>query len=112
MKKVLFLLTVILFFAGCGKDDETTTTPVACFTFTSPETTVYVGDLLQFNNCSTGAESYNWDFGDGSTSTEENPSHSFDNSKEYEVVLVAHGKGDPAKTDTMMLPITVWKKAK
>jgi PKD repeat protein len=112
MKKILFLLSLLLMTAGCGKDDESTTTPVACFTFTSPETTVFVGDLVEFNNCSTDADSYSWDFGDGSTSTEKNPTHSFDESKQFDVVLVAHGKGDQPKTDTTMLPITVWKKAK
>ena len=112
MKKILFLLTLVFTLAACGKDDETTTTPVACFTFTSPETTVFVRDEIQFNKCSTGAESFNWDFGDGSTSTEKNPTHVFGESKQFEVVLVAYGKGDHPKSDTTMLPITVWKKAK
>jgi gliding motility-associated-like protein len=32
-------------------------------------------ETAQFNNNSIGATSYSWDFGDGQTSTEENPSH-------------------------------------
>jgi choice-of-anchor B domain-containing protein len=33
---------------------------------------------VQFTNESTGAQSYSWDFGDGSTSDEENPIHTFE----------------------------------
>lgn len=35
--------------------------------------------ILNFNNASVGADSFNWDFGDGTTSGSENPTHSFVN---------------------------------
>ncbi|MEQ8583075.1 MAG: choice-of-anchor B family protein [Marinoscillum sp.] len=41
------------------------------FTETTPGT-------VQFTNESSGAQSYAWDFGDGSTSDEENPTHTFE----------------------------------
>ncbi|WP_113636129.1 PKD domain-containing protein [Nubsella zeaxanthinifaciens] len=34
-------------------------------------------ETVSFNNTSTGGETYLWDFGDGKTSTEKNPSHTF-----------------------------------
>jgi len=48
---------------------------------------------IMFTNNSTGASYYNWDFGDGTTSTDENPTHQFINTNSYiiyyNVVLVA-----------------------
>ena len=42
---------------------------------------------VQFTNLSTGGTTYNWDFGDGATSSEENPSHIYDSDGTFEVVL-------------------------
>jgi PKD repeat protein len=44
---------------------------------------------VEFNNLSANASSYIWDFGDGSTSTEENPTHTYNNPGVYDVKLVA-----------------------
>lgn len=41
-----------------------------------------------FTNTSLDAESYTWDFGDGSTSTEENPKHTYASSQAYTVSLM------------------------
>ena len=40
-----------------------------------------------------GATSYDWDFGDGATSTEENPTHTYTNAGVYTVTLTADGVG-------------------
>ena len=42
-----------------------------------------------FSNTSTNADSYSWDFGDGNTSTDENPNHIFTEEGVYIVVLSA-----------------------
>ncbi|WP_299272435.1 PKD domain-containing protein [uncultured Psychroserpens sp.] len=42
-----------------------------------------------FNNSSTGATTYLWDFGDGNTSTEESPTHVYDTHNIYTVTLTA-----------------------
>jgi len=44
---------------------------------------------VTFYNYSVNADSYVWDFGDGSTSTEENPSHYYADEGQYSVVLTA-----------------------
>lgn len=44
---------------------------------------------VQFNNLSLGAEEYSWDFGDGETSTEENPLHEYVSGGSYSVCLQA-----------------------
>lgn len=46
-----------------------------------------------FNNQSTGALSYYWDFGDGNTSTEENPRHLYQEAGTYEVTLTVSAFG-------------------
>lgn len=48
--------------------------PVASFT-TDPGYIVSLDPLVQFTNTSSGADAFHWDFGDGATSTDENPSH-------------------------------------
>lgn len=46
-------------------------------------------EAMQFNNTSENADSYFWDFGDGFTSTNENPSHIFVGPGNYNVMLTA-----------------------
>ncbi|MFN5983520.1 MAG: gliding motility-associated C-terminal domain-containing protein [Fluviicola sp.] len=52
--------------------------PVANFTF-SPNAPTVVNSLIQFNNTSTNAVSYDWDFGSFGSSIVENPSVNFGN---------------------------------
>lgn len=56
--------------------------PVAAFTFTNP-----TGTSVQFFNQSTGATSYLWDFGDGTTATSAQPSHTYTQNGVYTVTL-------------------------
>ena len=52
---------------------------------------------VQFYNSSSNAQSYIWDFGDGSTSTDVNPSHTFIDHGTYMVKLTAIGYCDKQK---------------
>ena len=58
--------------------------PTAEFSFSGIEYTV------EFLNGSANATSYLWDFGDGNTSTENNPSHTYTNAGTYIVSLTAN----------------------
>ncbi len=72
--------------------------PVADFTATPTS-----GDIpltVAFSNNSTAATLYEWDFGDGATSSEANPDHSYSQSGVYSVSLQA---GDGVVTDTLTL---------
>ncbi len=55
----------------------------AAYTFVAEDLSV------TFTNTSTGATSYAWDFGDGNSSTEENPMHSYAEAGTYTVILTA-----------------------
>jgi plastocyanin len=66
--------------------------PVAAFTFSpaSPQ----AGAGVAFTDASTGAASWSWDFGDGSSSTQQNPTHSYAAPGSYTVVLrVSNARG-------------------
>ena len=51
------------------------------------------GTPINFVNGSMGATSYLWDFGDGNTSTDVNPSHVYGSAGTYTVKLMAIGDG-------------------
>jgi choice-of-anchor B domain-containing protein len=57
----------------------------------SANLTTSINDLeVTFENSTQGANSYEWDFGDGSDiSTEENPVHTYENAENYQVTLTA-----------------------
>ncbi|MCF8461103.1 MAG: gliding motility-associated C-terminal domain-containing protein [Flavobacteriales bacterium] len=55
---------------------------------------------VQFVNESNGATNYEWHFGDGEVSYEENPEHNYDTSGVYLVMLVAYGTDGLGCADT------------
>ncbi|MEQ8324232.1 MAG: PKD domain-containing protein [Vicingaceae bacterium] len=57
--------------------------------FTAPSDTIFMNQStsVQFSNTSVNAQTYNWDFGDGNTSTLESPVHSFTSAGLYTVSL-------------------------
>lgn len=62
---------------------------------------------IQFNNTSRMAKAYYWDFGDGESSVEPNPSHSYNTIDEYLSTLVAEnefGCTDTATFRILILP--------
>lgn len=63
--------------------------PDASFTF-SPDELTNINTDVTFTNTSNGADSYEWNFGDGQGSTVTNPSHSYPGTAEdYEIELIA-----------------------
>lgn len=77
---------VITATSSCGSFSDTavvTNKPLPTASFTS----VSVGLAGIFTNTSTNGTSYLWDFGDGATSTEENPSHVYQSAGTYSVSL-------------------------
>ena len=74
--------------------------------FTVSNTTPTVGENVYFYNSSLDAESYEWDFGDGSSSTQMNPSHKYYDSGTKLVTLTAYSK-KRKKSDVATQLITV-----
>jgi len=99
--------------AGCTvtelKEDYITVyipgAPVAGFT--SDVTTTCTG-IVQFTNTTVDAETYEWDFGDGNTSEEENPLHTFTESGTFTVSLIAYNPyGDDIYSITDMITVNL-----
>lgn len=66
-----------------------------------------VGESIQFTGSASGGTtpySFSWDFGDGSTSTEQNPTHSYTVEGEYTVILTVT---DDDKTDSDSTTATI-----
>ena len=62
---------------------------------------------IQFTDTSTNANTYFWDFGDGNTSTERNPIHTYQEDGEYVVVhTVFNDSGQASTEQTISLGIT------
>lgn len=81
---------------GCSSDmasiviPSPSPSPTADFT-TNPSYTdaAYGPASVQFNNASTGANTFLWDFGDGATSTDKNPKHIYNRKGNFTITLTA-----------------------
>lgn len=95
--KILFVAFLVALFTGCKKD-EPEDQPVALFSFSQNELKV------TFTNSSQNAQSYVWNFGDGQTSKEKNPVHTYVNAGTYNVQLTAT---NITKSDTYSQNVTI-----
>lgn len=75
--------------------------PLPSVDFTA-NTTVdcHLPSMISFTAQAPGATSWQWDFGDGGTSTEQNPEHSYQKAGVYTVTLVAANAGGCTKKTT------------
>lgn len=72
--------------------------PVSAFSYE------VIGDIVDFSNQSQNANSYNWNFGDGESSTDPNPLHVYQQDGTYDVTLIVTG---PCGTDTFTSTVVV-----
>lgn len=107
MRNTFLLASMVLatlLIVSCGEDGggdtpEPEPTPV----FAGFEFSIENDSVVTFTNKSTGAESYEWDFGDGATSTDENPIHTYTIGAleaTFSVSLTAMGEGDVEDTES------------
>jgi cell division septation protein DedD len=82
--------------------EPTPAPPAAQFTWDPPSPAVLTD--IQFTNTSTGDTSWDWDFGDGGTSSAQNPSHAYALPGDYVVKLTVTGAGG---TDSVSHTVTV-----
>lgn len=99
MKYLRIVLAIViaatsLFYTSCddGNDAVVEDPPRAIFSFSVTNNT-----MVSFSNFSVGGDSYTWDFGDGSTSTEENPTHTYTADGVFTVKLTVVNTGGSAE---------------
>jgi PKD repeat protein len=76
----------------------------ASFTVDVESSNAYAPQRVNFTNTSATALSFLWDFGDGTTSSEENPTHGYTNAGTYTISQSIVG---PLNTDTETMEYTV-----
>lgn len=79
--------------------------PTASFTMTPPATAC-AGQLVKFTASNNTDADYAWDFGDGKTSTEQNPEHIFATAGTPTIELTVSFNGSCADTDSKSITIT------
>jgi len=101
----LFLALAALIFAGCSSDDNPAAPipdPIADFTMSGATVTPAT---ITFTNASVNANRFQWDFGDGRSSVQENPQIVFDRHGTYQITLIALNA--ESKTDTVRRNLTI-----
>ena len=93
--------------SACGSFSDTVVVsnkplPVAAFNVSSS-----FGLSAAFNNTSSGANSYLWNFGDGTTSTDVSPTHIYSAGGTYVITLTAYGDCDTVTTTQTFLAIAL-----
>ncbi len=109
------IYTVSLTVIGAGGTNSLTKTNYITVTNPPPPTVNFTGNpttggaprLVTFVNSTTGATNYNWNFGDGKSSSATNPSNTYTNAGSYTVALTAIGPGGTsALTRTNYIVVT------
>lgn len=96
----------------CGRSPVTvevttgTDVPTAEFSASAESVDLAMEAEVSFTNSSENATAWLWNFGDGTTSTEENPSHTYEEVGSYAVTLTATHAGGCAAFATMTIDVT------
>lgn len=73
--------------------------------FSADQDSIVIGQVVNFTDSSINPVSWSWDFGDGTNSTEQNPSHVYDSAGIYTVSLTvenSYGSDTETKTDLII----------
>lgn len=102
LSSILSIIALVSLLVSCDSPiDPTTNKPTAAFNGAYEITRGQV----QLTNQSKHANHYRWDFGDGETSTEESPTHSYAKNGEYNIHLVAYN--DQGASTTFIRPVII-----
>lgn len=97
----LVLSFTIALVTSCGDKESPLPDIRVAFSF-SPENPE-AGEEVTFTNASTGGTEFVWDFGDGGTSTDQNPAYTYEASGTYTIKLVVDGYEELAATKDIVV---------
>ena len=104
--KLLPVFVVLLMFS-CGGDDTPAVIPTV--EFSHERSIVEVGDEVSFVSTHTDASEFSWEFGDGATATDQNPTHTYSETGEFTVTLtVTSTTGDIATSTSTVTVGSRW----
>jgi len=89
--------------SGCNSIEQSFTTTVNPSVVAGFSSTTN-GAIVSFSNSSSNATSFLWDFGDGTTSTQPNPAHTYSNDGAYNVTLTVTG---PCGASNITHPVVI-----
>ncbi len=104
MRKLFLILFVFCQFA-CSPEDPTKDVGVLKACIKMPQNATALTALHFDGACSQKAESYEWKFGDGATSTESSPTHMYVAKGTYTVELTVKGANNTSDTFTSSLQV-------
>jgi PKD repeat protein len=96
--RLLILAGLSLLISSCTKKPEAV--------ISTESTSIIIGEDISFKNASENAESYKWEFGDGTTSSIKEPTHNYKKTGNFTVRLTAYSKKEK-KNDIAELSISV-----
>lgn len=104
MKKYYIFLIGLICFAGFYSCDDENNYEVGVQAVFEYEILDDNSGTVIFDNISVNADSYSWDFGDGNTSNEKNPVHTYTRGGSFPVLLTATGNdGNDQTTRTLIV---------
>ncbi len=109
MKRIFYPFIAISILIISLSSCEDPVLPTADFTFSPAEVEIY--DEVTFTNASSDADTFAWEFGDGATSAEENPTHVYTTGGDFTVKLTASnidGSEVVVKDITVTVPANVY----
>ena len=101
-RELTLLLLVIFLVTSCTDEIDRPVFPISATIFHSVK-----DKQVAFTALTHSAVSWSWDFGDGKTSTEQNPVHVYTNGGYYEAVLTATDESGNTSSDTVNLALSL-----
>lgn len=106
--KLIIPAFALICFTSCGGGDDDDDGPGTEDLAASFQYEIDENDFLtvQFSNFSRSATSYSWDFGDNNSSTEKDPTHTYDRAGEYTVTLTSSNSAGISATRSETIILT------
>lgn len=101
-QKLTFLMVSVILLASCSDETDTPVFPISATIFHSVK-----DKQVAFTALTHSAVSWSWDFGDGQTSTEQNPVHMYSIGGYYVATLTAKDANGNLATDEVKLAIAL-----